>query len=211
MDTMKEKVSYCIGLETVRNLLRQFSDVESGCLLDGINDALFNKNQKIAQEEVASIMQALKQQVEHQQREFITKLSEHNRKEGEDFLSKNKAEEGVTTLSSGLQYKVLQQGSGSKPTLVDMVSVHYRGRFIDGRIFDSSYERGKPHVFPVNRVIAGWSEALQLMRTGDKWNIFVPHYLAYGEAGFGNEIAPCSMLIFEMELLGINDEAALGV
>lgn len=203
---MKEKVSYCIGLETVKNLLRQFSDVDSQCLLNGINDALFNKTQKLAQEEVASIMQALKAQVEHQQREFITKLSEHNRKEGEAFLSKHKEEEGVTTLSSGLQYKVLQKGKGAKPTPVDTVTVHYRGRFIDGRIFDSSYERGKPHVFPVNRVIAGWSEALQLMHVGDKWTLVIPHYLAYGEAGFGNEIAPCSTLIFEMELLGINDD-----
>ena len=209
MDTMKEKVSYCIGLETVKNLMRQFSDIESQCLLDGINDALGGKNQKLAQDEVNAIMQALRQQVEHQQKEFITKLSEHNRKEGEEFLAKNKQEDGIKTLSSGLQYKVLQQGNGEKPTPVDMVTVHYRGRFIDGRIFDSSYERGKPHVFPVNRVIPGWSEALQLMRVGDKWNIFVPHYLAYGEAGFGNEIAPCTTLIFEMELLGINDEVSL--
>ena len=210
MESMKEKVSYCIGLETVRNLMRQFSDIEGKFLLEGINDALMGKAQKIEQNEVISIMQALKQQVEHQQREFITKLSEHNRKEGEAFLAKNKEQEGVKTLSSGLQYQVLAQGNGAKPTPVDMVSVHYRGKFLDGRIFDSSYERGKPHVFPVNRVIAGWSEALQLMRVGDKWTIFVPHYLAYGEAGFGNEIAPCSTLIFEMELLGINDEAAAG-
>ncbi|MFS8563103.1 MAG: FKBP-type peptidyl-prolyl cis-trans isomerase [Rhabdochlamydiaceae bacterium] len=211
MDSMKEKVSYCIGLETVRNLLRQFSDIEYQRLLEGVNDALFGKSQKLPPEEVSSIMQALKQQVEKQQREFITKLSEHNRKEGESFLAKNKEEPGIMTLTSGLQYQVLEQGNGAKPTLVDVVTVHYRGKFIDGRVFDSSYERDKPHVFPVNRVIAGWSEALQLMRVGDKWNIFVPHYLAYGESGFGNEIAPCSTLIFEMELLGINDEASAGL
>lgn len=204
MKTTKQKVSYCIGLETARNLLRQFTDMDLKLLEDGFKDAIANTTPKLEQNEVQSIMQALRQQVDQQQKQFITKLSEDNRKEGEVFLLANKEKEGVVTLNSGLQYKVLSPGTGPKPTAVDVVSVHYRGSFIDGRIFDSSYERGKPHAFPVNRVIAGWSEALQLMRVGDKWQIFIPHYLAYGEAGFGNEIGPCTTLIFEMELLGIN-------
>lgn len=204
MNTTKQKVSYCIGLETARNLLRQFTDMDLKLLEEGFKDAISNTTPRLEQPEVQSIMQALRQQVEQQQRQFVTKLSEDNRKAGEEFLSGNKQKEGIVTLNSGLQYKVLNPGTGPKPSPVDVVSVHYRGSFIDGRIFDSSYERGKPQAFPVNRVIPGWSEALQLMHVGDKWQIFVPHYLAYGEAGFGNEIGPCTTLVFEMELLGIN-------
>jgi FKBP-type peptidyl-prolyl cis-trans isomerase FklB len=204
MKTAKEKVSYCIGLKTAENLKRQFSDMDIDLLKKGFDDALSNNPPKLAGEEVDSIMNSLRHQIESQQKQFIAKLSEQNRTEGEKFLSENKTKEGVVTLTSGLQYHVLSSGTGPKPTPADVVSVHYRGSFIDGRIFDSSYERGKPHSFPVNRVIPGWSEALQLMHVGDKWQIFVPHYLAYGEAGFGNEIGPCMTLVFEMELLGID-------
>lgn len=204
MKTTKEKVSYCIGLETGKNLQRQFTDIDVDLLKKGFDDALLNQKPELSNEEVQNIMQALKQQIEQQQKHFVSKLSEQNRKEGEVFLSENRAKPGVVTLNSGLQYVVLNEGSGPKPSAADAVSVHYRGSFINGKIFDSSYERGKPHVFPINRVIPGWSEALQLMRVGDKWQLFVPHYLAYGEAGFGNEIGPCTTLVFEMELLGIN-------
>ena len=205
MKSTREKVSYCIGLETGRNLKRQFSDMDSGLLEKGFEDGIMENNPKLSQEEIQSIMQALRQQIEQQQRQYFAQVSEQNKKEGEDFLEENKKKDGVRVLKSGLQYKVLQNGNGDKPTPVDVVSVHYRGSFINGAIFDSSYERGKPQVFPVNRVIPGWSEALQHMQVGDKWQIVVPHYLAYGEAGFGNEIGPCTTLIFEMELLGIND------
>jgi FKBP-type peptidyl-prolyl cis-trans isomerase FklB len=173
-------------------------------LLKGFKDATDRSDPKLGQDEIQSIMQALRQQVETQQRQFYAKLSEQNRKDGEAYLENNKAQEGVTTLRSGLQYKVLTPGTGPKPTPADVVSVHYRGSFINGTIFDSSYERGKPQVFPLNRVIPGWSEALQLMHVGDKWQIVIPHYLAYGEAGYGNEIGPNTTLVFEMELLGIN-------
>jgi FKBP-type peptidyl-prolyl cis-trans isomerase FklB len=205
MKSTREKVSYCIGLETGRNLKRQFSDMDSGLLKEGFEDGVRENNPKLSQEEVQSIMQALRQQIEQQQRTYFTKVSEQNKNEGEAYLEENKQKDGVQVLKSGLQYKVIQKGSGDKPTPVDVVSVHYRGSFINGAIFDSSYERGKPQVFPVNRVIPGWSEALQHMQVGDKWQIVVPHYLAYGEAGFGNEIGPCTTLIFEMELLGINN------
>jgi FKBP-type peptidyl-prolyl cis-trans isomerase FklB len=204
MKSTKEKVSYCLGLETGRNLQRQFNDMDVELLRKGFEDAIANNNPKLGQDEIQSIMQALRQQVETQQRQFYAKLSEQNRQDGENFLENNKAQEGVVTLKSGLQYKVLTPGTGPKPTPADVVSVHYRGSFINGTIFDSSYERGKPQVFPLNRVIPGWSEALQHMHVGDKWQIVVPHYLAYGEAGFGNEIGPNTTLVFEMELLGIN-------
>lgn len=204
MKSTREKVSYCLGLETGRNIQRQFSDMDIDLLRKGFEDAIANNNPKLGQDEIQSIMQALRQQVELQQKQFYAKLSEQNRQEGEAFLEKNKLEEGVITLKSGLQYQVLQKGTGPKPTPADVVSVHYRGSFINGMIFDSSYERGKPQVFPLNRVIPGWSEALQIMHVGDKWKIVIPHYLAYGEAGFGNEIGPNTTLVFEMELLGIN-------
>jgi FKBP-type peptidyl-prolyl cis-trans isomerase FklB len=204
MKSTREKVSYCLGLETGRNLQRQFNDMDAELLRKGFEDAIANNNPKLNQDEIQSIMQALRQQVETQQRQFYAKLSEQNRQEGENFLENNKAQEGVVTLKSGLQYKVLSPGSGPKPSPADVVSVHYRGSFINGTIFDSSYERGKPQVFPLNRVIPGWSEALQHMHVGDKWQIVVPHYLAYGEVGFGNEIGPNTTLVFEMELLGIN-------
>ncbi len=206
MKTTREKVSYCIGLETGRNLKRQFSDMDSGLLEKGFEDGIMENNPKLAQEEIQSIMQALRQQIEQQQRQYFAKVSEQNKSEGEAYLEENKQKEGVQVLKSGLQYKVLQNGDGEKPSPIDVVSVHYRGSFINGAIFDSSYERGKPQVFPVNRVIPGWSEALQHMQVGDKWQIVVPHYLAYGDAGFGNEIGPCTTLIFEMELLGINNQ-----
>lgn len=204
MKSTREKVSYCIGLETGKNLKRQFSDMDQSLLQKGFQDGVTDGTPELTPEEIQSIMQALRQQIEQQQKLYLAKMTEQNRQEGEAFLEENKQKDGVQVLKSGLQYKVIHSGTGPKPTITDVVSVHYRGSFINGAIFDSSYERGKPQVFPVNRVIPGWSEALQHMQVGDRWQIVVPHYLAYGEAGFGNEIGPCTTLVFEMELLGIN-------
>lgn len=204
MDSTKEKVSYCIGLETGRNLKQQFMDMDFNLLIQGFQDAVSEKQPKLNPDEVRSIMTTLRQQIESQQKQFIAKVAAENKKAGEAFLEENKKKEGVVTLPSGLQYHVLSSGSGASPTILDTVSTHYRGSYINGQIFDSSYERGKPAVFPLNRVIPGWAEALQKMKVGDKWKIFVPSYLAYGEMGFGNEIGPNVTLIFEMELLAIN-------
>jgi FKBP-type peptidyl-prolyl cis-trans isomerase FklB len=205
MKSTKEKVSYCIGLETGKNLKQQFTDIDMDLLNEGFQDGITNSSPKLSQDEIRSILIALRNQIESQQKQYIAQVAEENKKEGETFLSTNKTKEGVVTLSSGLQYKVMKEGAGEKPTLFDVVSVHYKGHFVDGRVFDSSYERGKPQVFPVNRVIQGWSEALQMMKVGDKWQLFIPHYLAYGEHGFGQEIGPNTTLIFEMELLSINN------
>jgi FKBP-type peptidyl-prolyl cis-trans isomerase FklB len=205
MNSTKEKVSYCIGLQTGMNLKQQFSDMDVSCLNQGFNDALNNDNPKLSMEEVQSILTTLKNQIESQQKQFIAKVSEDNKKQSEAFLLANKEKEGVTTLISGLQYKVLtSDGEGPHPTPFDVVKIHYRGSFIDGRVFDSSYQRGKPAILPLNRVIAGWSEALQKMKVGDKWEIYIPPYLAYGEHGFGQQIGPNTALVFEIELLGIN-------
>lgn len=177
------------------------------CLLDGFQDAVSASDPKLAQEEVQSILVALKNQVETQQRQHYARVAEENKKRSEAYLAENKEKEDVITLMSGLQYKVLSSGSGPDvhPTPLDVVKIHYRGSFIDGRVFDSSYQRGQPHVFPLNRVIAGWMEILQKMKVGDKWQVFIPPYLAYGEMGFGQEIGPNVALVFEIELLGINE------
>ncbi len=207
MKSTKEKVSYCIGLQTGANLRHQFADMDMQRLTEGFNDALAESEPKLSAEEIQSILTALKNQVETQQRQYYAKVAEENKKRSETFLNENKAKEGVTTLMSGLQYKVLTKGQGTAhPTPLDFVKIHYRGTFVDGRVFDSSYQRGQPHVFPLNRVIAGWTEALQMMAVGDKWQIFIPPYLAYGENGFGPEIGPNTALIFEIELLGINEK-----
>lgn len=205
MNSTKEKVSYCIGLQTGKNLQQQFSDMDAESLMNGITDAISNVAPKLPNDEIHSILVSLKNQIETQQKQFVAKIAEENKKRSELFLSENKDKPGVITLSSGLQYKVLEKGSeGPSPTPLDVAKIHYRGSFIDGRVFDSSYQRGQPVVFPLNRVIAGWSEILQMMTVGDKWEVYIPSYLAYGEHGFGQEIGPNTALVFEIELLGIN-------
>lgn len=204
MESSKEKVSYCIGLETAKNLKQQFSDMDIPLLLDGFIDGAHGNSPKVPQEEVRNLMTALRRQIEVQQKQFISHVSEENKKAGESFLEMNKQKEGVVTLPSGLQYKVIQKGTGPSPTILDVVTTHYKGSSINGQVFESTYDAGKPATFPVNRVIQGWAEALQKMHVGDKWQLFIPSYLAYGEAGYANAIGPNVTLVFEMELLGIN-------
>lgn len=203
MNSTKEKVNYCIGLETGKNLRLQFADIDIDRLMDGLLDGLHDNSPKLAAQEIGSVLTNLKAQIEGQQKKYVAALAERNKKEGEAFLQENKAKDGVVALPSGLQYKVVSEGKGKKPTLFDSVKIHYTGSFIDGGVFDSSHQRGEPTEFPVNRVIPGWSEALQLMKEGDKWQISIPPYLAYGEHGFGKEIGPNSTLLFEVELLEV--------
>ncbi len=204
MENSREKVSYCIGLEAGKNIKGQFKDVDENLLKEGFADALGEKTPKLEREEIAKILQALQKQVQEQQKVFVEEIAQKNKTDGDAFLAKNKEKEGVITLSSGLQYKVLESGSGASPTMHDEVTVNYRGSLIDGTVFDSTYERNQPADFPVSRVIPGWSEALKLMKIGDKWQIFIPSYLAYGDNGYGPQIQPNSMLIFEMELVKIH-------
>ncbi len=203
--TGKQKASYCIGLEAGNGIRSQFEDIDFELLINGFQDAIRQNAPKISREEFQTTMNLLKQQMEEQQKTFISQMAQTNKKTSEEFLAKNKMVPDVHTMPSGLQYKVLEVGEGACPQLTDFVKVHYKGSFIDGTLFDSSYERDKPQVFPVNRVIAGWAEALQQMKVGDKWQLFVPSYLAYGEAGFPPHIEPNTLLIFEMQLLGINE------
>ena len=204
MESNREKVSYCIGLEAGANIRGQFKDVDPELVKKGFDDALNERAPALEHEEITNILKALQQQIQEQQKAFVEQIAKKNQEEGTKFLSENKDKEGVETLPSGLQYKVLEEGSGESPALHDVVSVHYRGNLIDGTVFDSTYERDQPQEFPVSRVIPGWSEALRKMNVGAKWQIFIPSYLAYGETGYGPQIEPNSMLIFEMELLKIN-------
>jgi FKBP-type peptidyl-prolyl cis-trans isomerase len=204
MKSNKEKVSYCIGLETGRNIKGQFAEMDSKLMVDGFQDAILESPAKLSMEEVRTLMTALKKQIEEQQKAYVTKIAEDNKIKGEAFLALNKKKEDVKVLNSGLQYRVLKEGNGASPKITDMALVHYEGKFIDDTVFDSTYVREKPQPLPVNQVIPGWSEALQKMKVGDKWELTVPSYLAYGEMGYGREIPPNAVLIFEMELLDIN-------
>jgi len=205
MESSKEKVSYCIGLETGRNLKGQFQDIDKERLIEGITHTLEGTNPTLEIEEIQKILTALQKQVQEQQKDFVDQISVKNKEDGEKYLEENKAKAGVTALPSGLQYEVVNSGTGEvSPTSHDEVTVHYRGTLLDGKVFDSTYDRDEPQKFPVNRVIPGWSETLKMMKVGDKWKIAIPSYLAYGESGYGPQIQPNSALLFEMELLKIN-------
>jgi FKBP-type peptidyl-prolyl cis-trans isomerase FklB len=151
-------------------------------------------------------MAAFQKEMMAKQQELAKRLGEKNKKEGEAFLSENRKKEGIKALPSGLQYKVVKAGTGKKPKSTDTVTTHYRGTLIDGTEFDSSYRRGQPASFPVSGVIPGWTEALQLMEEGAKWQLFIPPNLAYGERGAGSQIGPNATLIFEIELISIQEK-----
>jgi FKBP-type peptidyl-prolyl cis-trans isomerase FklB len=199
LKNQKDKVSYSIGIEMGKNLKRQPIDIDPDILAKGIKDVLSGGKVLLTDQEVSETMVAF-------QKEMIAKLGEKNKAEGEAFLAENKKKEGVKTLPSGLQYKVIKAGSGKKPALSDTVTTHYRGTLIDGTEFDSSYLRGQPATFPVRGVIPGWTEALQLMEVGAKWQLFIPSNLAYGERGAGRIIGPNTTLIFEIELISIEEK-----
>ncbi len=201
----KDKVSYSIGMDVGNNLKRQSIDVDVDLLARGMKDALAGGGTLLSPEEARETLMALQQELREKALERRKQDAERNRKEGEVFLAENGKKEGVVSLPSGLQYKILRSGDGSSPKATDTVETNYRGTLIDGTEFDSSYKRGQPAVFPVNGVIAGWTEALQLMKVGDKWQLFIPSDLAYGERGAG-PIEPNATLVFEVELLSITSE-----
>jgi FKBP-type peptidyl-prolyl cis-trans isomerase FklB len=160
----------------------------------------------LSEQEIRETMAVFQKEMMARQEELSKKLGEKNKKEGDVFLAENKKKDGVKTLPSGLQYKVVKAGTGKKPKLTDTVTTHYRGTLIDGTEFDSSYRRGQPATFPVNGVIPGWTEALQLMEEGAKWELFIPSNLAYGERGAGRDIGPHATLIFDIELITIQEK-----
>jgi len=203
----KDKISYSIGMNIGNNLKKQAIDVNPDALVSGIKDALSGGKALMTEQEVNDTLMAFQKEMASKQTERLKELGEKNKKEGEAFLAENKKKEGVITLPSGLQYKVIKEGTGETPKLTDTVTTNYRGTLIDGTEFDNSYRREQPATFPVKGVIAGWTEALQLMKVGSKWQLFTPSNLAYGERGAGRDIGPNTTLIFEVELLSIKEGA----
>lgn len=198
-----DQASYAIGMSIGQNIRTQGMELEVQYLVKGMVDALLGNEPLLPPEQLKASLQTF-------QREMATKLEQQrqllgpkNKQEGEAFLAENTKKKGVKTLPSGLQYEILQAGNGPTPTLNDKVRAHYHGTLISGEVFDSSVKRGQPSVFPVGGVIPGWTEALQLMKVGDKWRLFIPSELAYAERGAGQQIGPNAVLIFEVELLGI--------
>jgi FKBP-type peptidyl-prolyl cis-trans isomerase FklB len=205
LKTQKEKASYAIGVEMAKSIKQQGIDLEVDILLKAVKDVLTAQNLLMTDDEIRKTMAIVRTELKQKRLQSMrvrTKDAEENRKEGETFLAENKTKEGVVTLPSGLQYKILKAGDGKKPTDADTVECHYRGTLIEGTEFDSSYKRGQPATLKVTGVIKGWTEALQLMPVGSKWQLFIPPQLAYGAQGSGR-IGPNATLIFEVELLAI--------
>ncbi len=203
LTTQKEKLSYAIGMNIGKNLHRDGVDIDLNLLSQGMKDGLSGGQTLMTDQEAQAAVVELQNGLRKKQEQKMQQSGETNKKDGDAFLAANKTKPGVVTLPSGLQYKILTTGTGPKPTATDSVVCNYRGTLIDGTEFDSSYKRGQPATFPVNGVIKGWTEALQLMPVGSKWQLFVPPDLAYGTRGAGNEIPPNSTLIFEVELQSI--------
>lgn len=215
LKTQRDSVSYAIGQNIYQNLRDPFLEMNFPVLLKSIQDAVNGKSD-LPTEKIMSVLQGLNLRVQAKQAEMqkaenekkmkeMAPIIEKNSKEGEAFLAENKNKEGVKTTASGLQYKVLVAGPGTGPTPKDtsVVKVHYKGTLLDGKEFDSSYKRNQPSDIPLNGVIRGWTEGLQLMHVGDKFEFYIPYQLAYGEEGRGTTIPPASVLIFEIELLEI--------
>ncbi|MBI5409700.1 MAG: FKBP-type peptidyl-prolyl cis-trans isomerase [Nitrospirae bacterium] len=204
----RDKVSYSIGMSIGKDFKNQSLDVDPDILARGIKDVFSGGKPLMTDEEVRETMTNFRNEMMVKQTAHMKEMSDKNKKEGEAFLAENKKKEGVVTLPSGLQYKIITEGTGEKPKAADTVTVNYRGTLIDGTEFDSSYSRNQPATFKVTGVIPGWTEALQLMKAGSKWQLFIPSNLAYGERGAGRDIGPNSTLIFEVELLSIKETAA---
>lgn len=204
LKTQKDKVSYIIGTDIGNNMKKQGIDVDPDILVKGMKDVFSGNKLLLSEKETTDIMDAYKKAFMAKQGVAAKVQSEKNKKEGEAFLAENKTKEGVKVLPSGLQYKVILEGTGKSPKATDTVVVNYRGTLIDGTEFDSSYKRGQSTTFPVNGVIPGWTEALQLMKEGAKWQVFIPSKLAYGEEGPAT-IGPSAVLVFEVELVAVKE------
>ncbi len=210
-----EKTSYAIGLDIVRTLKQQGIEIDPQFLAAAIRDASSGTTLAMTPDQITAALGQLQSSQQAKRQAQMAKMQESRKAagetnvgEGKKFLDENKGKPGVTTLADGLQYKVLTEGTGPVPKASDMVTVNYRGTLINGTEFDSSYKRGEPATFPVNGVIKGWTEILQQMKAGSKYQVFIPSDLAYGERGAGQDIGPNATLIFDIELLGVkNDEA----
>ena len=204
LQTEDQKASYAIGMKFGEGMGRDLKDeLDIDAFYQGFDDGFAGNESKMTQEEMVAAMNALQARKMEEQQQAQSKALEENKVAGDKFLEENKAREGVVVTESGLLYEVITQGEGESPDENDKVNVHYHGTLPDGTVFDSSVDRGEPITFPVNGVIKGWTEALQLMKVGDKWKLFIPSDLAYGARGAGPKIGPNQALVFEVELLGV--------
>ena len=210
LKTDKDKVSYMIGYQIGTNFKRDGLDVDLNMLQNGLKEALAGEKSPLTPEESQKLMQNLQKDLQAKAEAKRKADAEQNKKDGDAFREKFAKESGVKKTASGLLYKVEKDGTGPTPKATDTVSVNYKGTLIDGKEFDSSYKRGQPAKFPVNGVIKGWTEALQLMKVGSKYHLVIPPELAYGERGAGEAIGPNSTLVFDVELLGIEPPKAPG-
>jgi FKBP-type peptidyl-prolyl cis-trans isomerase len=203
LKTQKEKLSYALGMDLANQLKAQNLDLDPTLFMDGFRAMISGSKTLLTVDEAKAALNVYQSELVQKQADATKALAEKNKKDGEAFLAANKAKEGVVTLESGLQYKILKAGDGNKPKEDDTVVCNYRGTSIDGTEFDSSYKRNQPATFPVKGVIKGWIEALQLMPAGSKWQLFVPGNLAYGENGRPPIIGPNATLVFEVELISV--------
>ncbi len=203
LPTKKDQVSYAIGMNVGKGLHRENIDVDPSVITQGLKDAMSGGKLLMTDEQAQQTLTQLQAEVREQEEAKRKTQAVDNQKAGEAFLAANKTKPGVVTLPSGLQYKVIKEGTGPKPTIADTVTCNYKGTLIDGKEFDSSYKRGEPATFPVRGVIKGWTEALQLMPVGSKYELYLPPDLAYGEHGAGADIGPNETLVFEVELMSI--------
>lgn len=214
LKTPAEKLGYAIGSDIGKNFKKNEMEIDQKAFIKGFEDGLTDAQPLLTPEEIKDIQQKaiadMRKKLSDKRKEETEKkkeLAEKNKKEGEAFLAENGKKDGVVTTPSGLQYQILQEGDGPMPKETDRVTVQYAGKLLDGTEFDSSYTRGKPSTFGVKGVIAGWTEALQMMKTGSKWRLFIPSGLAYKERGAGQKIGPNATLIFDIELLSIENKA----
>lgn len=207
LESVEQKGSYAIGVQFASQFKNQKIELDSAALTQGFKDRMAGSELKLTEEQIPEALEAFQKAQMKKQAENWKLISETNMKEGEQFLGENAKNEGIQLTESGLQYRVITAGEGEKPTAEDTVTVHYSGKLIDGTEFDSSYKRGEPATFPVQGVIPGWTEALQLMAEGSKWELFIPSGLGYGERGAGQHIGPNQVLIFEVELLKAKAES----
>ena len=207
LDSHQAQVSYIIGRDLARNFAQQGLDLDVDTLAGALKEGLQGLPSRLTQEQMQAAMQQLQEHMGGTDEDDTQnpETMNNNKAEGEAFLAQNAGKAGITTLPSGLQYEVLTQGTGAKPTLKSSVTSHYHGTLINGSVFDSSYQRGQPATFPVNGVIAGWTEALQLMPEGSKYRLYIPSDLAYGKRGAGRDIPGDTALIFDVELLKVNN------
>ncbi|NQU64432.1 MAG: FKBP-type peptidyl-prolyl cis-trans isomerase [SAR324 cluster bacterium] len=198
-----DRISYSIGLSIGSNFKQQSIDITMDPLMAGIKDALLDRKPLLTPQEIQATMEAFRKDMTTKMKKKKELEAGQNLEEGVQFLKKNAEKKGIITTASGLQYEILKEGTGATPKLTDTVVCHYTGTLLDGKVFDSSYKRNAPASFPVNGVIKGWTEALQLMKTGAKWKLYIPSNLAYGDRGAGSAIGPGATLVFDIELLEI--------